>query len=304
AVIDSIKGMLDSFQTDLDTGVTCNLDGGCTYHQKGGALNSAGTLLKNFLDQMRPKVENVALDPSLFFSDISSSFSTFLQSQKDIANSKYEFHESNILTYQSNAGINYETYRDYTQTDINSLVSSILYQHYGAGSAIYSTDSWLYEGHGGGAVYNIDAHFATFNTISDPNLRSLYEKIYSGLVYNNGDLSGVKSALQGILGSNYEVTNVLAANIYTDWQNGANKSDPWAYVSLLKSQGNLYNDKNRFAMWVVDQVVPPFVYWHQYYQMGGLQMGLLYEVKDKNQEALATHWNGTTSSLGNQLSLF
>ncbi|TGK51717.1 TIGR04388 family protein [Leptospira bouyouniensis] len=152
AVINSIKGMLDNFQSDLNSGVSCNLDGGCTYHQKGGALNDAGVLLKDFLDQMRPKVESVALDPSLFFSEISSSFSTFLQAQKDIANNKYEFHESNILTYQNSTGINYDTYRNYSEADIQGLMNSIIHQQYGGGAAIFSSDSWTYEGHGGGAL--------------------------------------------------------------------------------------------------------------------------------------------------------
>ncbi|WP_167483029.1 hypothetical protein, partial [Leptospira noumeaensis] len=302
AVIDSIKGMLDSFQTDLDTGVTCNLDGGCTYHQKGGALNSAGELLKDFLDRMKPKVQNAALDPSLFFSDISSSFSTFLQSQKDIANSKYEFHESNILTYQNSTGINYDTYRNYSDAQIQAVMSAIYYQQYGAGTAIFSTDQWTYEGHGGGALqaFQFDSYNATFTNASYN--KELYQAIYNSIIHN-GNYSEVKTFLQNKLGSNYEVTNVLGANIYSDWANASN-SDGLAWIHTSKTQGNLATDGKAFAFWTVARAIPPYVAWTEYFQMGGLQAGLLYEVKDKNQEALATHWNGTTSSLGNQLSLF
>ncbi|TGK51718.1 TIGR04388 family protein, partial [Leptospira bouyouniensis] len=76
----------------------------------------------------------------------------------------------------------------------------------------------------------------------------------------------------------------------------------WLYIS--KSQGNLALEGKAFAFWTAARAIPPYVAWTHYFQMGALQAGLLYEVKDKNQEALATHWNGTTSSLGNQLSLF
>ncbi|TGK94984.1 TIGR04388 family protein, partial [Leptospira bourretii] len=301
-VVNSIKGMLDSFQTDLDTGVSCNLDGGCTYHEKGGALNTAGELLKDFLSQMRPKVESAALDPSLFFSEISSSFSTFLQSQKDLANSKYEFHESNILTYQNSTGINYDTYRNYSQAQIDALRNAIIYQQYGAGSAIFSNDQWGYAG-GGGALYNVDFHRANFSTISDANHRDIYESIYLSLWGGDLNFGVTKDTLQRILGSNYEVTRVLEANIYSDWQNGAN-TDGLAWLYLKKIQGNFRIDGNAFAFWTAVRAIPPYVAWDHHFQMSSLQAGLLYEVKDKNQEALATHWNGTTSSLGNQLSLF
>ncbi|MDF3819960.1 TIGR04388 family protein, partial [Leptospira sp. 96542] len=304
AVVGAIKGMLDNFQTDLDTGASCNLDGGCTYHQKGGALNSAGVLLKDFLDQMRPKVETVALDPSLFFTEISASFSTFLEAQKNIANAKYEFHEENTLTYQSSLGINFDTYRNYSEADINNLINSIRNGSFGTNPA-YSTSAWEYEGHGGGigGLFDPNAHNSTFAKIPDSDIRAMLGAIYNSIIHNGGDLSAVKSVLQGQLGSNYEVTNVLSANLYTDWAGGAN-GDGLAFWSITKQQGNLYNDRNAFAFWAGDRAIPPFVYYTQYFQMGQIQSGLLYEVKDKNQELLANHWDGTTSSLGNQLSLF
>ncbi|MDF3821469.1 TIGR04388 family protein, partial [Leptospira sp. 96542] len=301
AVVGAIKGMLDNFQTDLDTGASCNLDGGCTYHQKGGALNSAGVLLKDFLDQMRPKVETVALDPSLFFTEISASFSTFLEAQKNIANEKYEFHEENTLTYQSSLGINFDTYRNYSEADINNLISTIRNQSYG-GAAIATHSIWGFDGAGGGIYGFFDpaTHRPSFNGVTD-EYAGLYNAIYESLL-PGGNFNNLRGVLEAKLGNNYEVTQVFGANLYSDWAGGANW-DGFAFLNVLKSQGNLALEGNYFTYWAVDRVIPPFFY-TQFFQMGQIQSGLLYEVKDKNQELLANHWDGTTSSLGNQLSLF
>ncbi|BDA78461.1 hypothetical protein LPTSP3_g13910 [Leptospira kobayashii] len=281
-VKNAISGIVSQFQGMLDQ--SCNQASPCLYRQaNNGGLNAAGQTMTALVTSLNTVLNDTSLNPTNILTTISAQINNFLSSQTNSA---------------------YLTYADYT-TRIDTFQNTWPPTAYGIGA------DWNY-------IIQVNNGSRSFNNVP-ANQRAVWEKDTAGLFSGVGDStfkgilnaihSGNNGALAGYITANLQsgqsLTNILATNIYTDWNNAKN-SDGFAWTGTKNTQMNLRANNGDPWHWGADRAtLVPFPWaWTDWFQMGSIGYEVVYEMHDGQAATQAAYWNGNYGSLNGQLNQY
>lgn len=301
-VKDSIRSVLTSFEEEL--GKACTERYGCVYREANGDLNAAGLKLQSLVDQIKPKLNDNSINPTMELTIFSQQVRDFLIDQQIGADSEFNRYNPWINSLQTDPFTQY-TLSDnvydsgyaYSDTTKSNLISSVMYGDYEYWSGITRQSWWTGEGD------------------NDPALINLVNALQAD--YNNGDTNytQLSAMLRGNLGPDKVLTQIHMANAYARDREGRNNAKfmgvPIAYVQRSGFEGNMLAGANNFAFFGI----PGQTNWNQWaalrcapigcivdhHQLDSVIMAITYSVKDLVVESQANYWKSIDSSMQGQV---
>ncbi|TGL17390.1 TIGR04388 family protein [Leptospira bourretii] len=301
-VKDSIRSVLTNFEEEL--GKTCNERYGCVYRQANGELNTAGRKLQSLVDQIKPKLNDNSLNPTMELTLFSQQVRDFLIDQQIEADSEFNKYNPWITSLQTNPFTQYalsdnayDSGYAYSDATKSNLLSSVLYGGFDYWANVSRASSWT----------------GTENDTT--NILRLVYALQLDHFNNDSSYTRLSSIVREFLGPDKELTTIHLANAFARDVQESNTAKflgiPIAYVARSGNEGNMLAGANNFAfLGVPDQTI--WSHWAalrctpigcivDHHQMDSVTFAISYSVKDLVIESQANYWKGIDSSMQGQV---
>lgn len=297
-VKDSIRSVLSNFEEQLAE--VCTERYGCVYRNSDGSLNNAGTILQALVNQIKPKLNDNSINPTMELTLFSQQVRDFLVSQQIGADREFNRFNPWVNSLQTNPFTQYTLasgFSGYAYSDsvLSNLVSQV---RYGGFDAWAGSSSWW--------------------TGERPNEQQIIDLVNALQIDHNNSDTGytqLRAVLQRSIGPDKQLTHIHLANAFARDREGLNNPKffgiPIAFVERSGSNGNMLAGPNNFSFfgfpgqtgwnqWAALRCTPYGCY-TDHMQMDSVAFAISYSVRDLVVESQANYWKSIDSSMQGQV---